>query len=115
MTYSPRRADERHQDRQSSSCRPSTRAAQAYADAPEGPFNQGLPRAVERDRNAALLRGHARSADRADRYRDAGRIDESTANSGKEVDIGSYSSRGRGFSRRYAGADPFGARRAYRP
>jgi hypothetical protein len=51
--------------------RPPAGAAQAHADAPEGPQHQQLPPPAARDQHADGLRGHARHADAADRDRDA--------------------------------------------
>src|SRR5882724_9328609 len=62
---------DRHDSKQRPYRHPSPDPAQAHADARARMFDQELSRAHERDRDAAVLRSHARSAARDGGYRDA--------------------------------------------
>src|SRR5882724_3135723 len=90
-------------------------SAQIVADAGARSLDQELSRASERDRDAALLRGHARPAAGAGRYRNAADADEGPDDRRQEAHAGADPARRGGLSRRHAGPRSLRARRAYRP
>ena len=89
-------------------------AAQADAAARQDALDQGVPRAVQRDRRPALLRGDARPAAGKGRDRNAVRQDDVAGARRQEAGAGAGRPRRHGLSRRHAQAGAVGARRPCR-